>query len=69
MKGANMAIERGKLVMHKNLVIRCLMDHPEDLPQITSSWKGTAQELIDYLRDDPREWIVNGELSEENPNA
>lgn len=51
--------------MHKNLVIHFLEVHPEDLPLISPEWIGTAQELIDALKADPREWFVGGELQDE----
>lgn len=61
-----MAIERTrqKLKIHKNVIVKCLLLHPEDLRQISPTWDGTVEELIAELRADPREWIVSGELAE-----
>ncbi len=50
--------------IHKNLVIACLRDHPEDLRKINKGWQGTAQELIDALRASPHEWIIDGILAD-----
>lgn len=56
-------IERTEPIrIHKNLVIRCLHEHPEDLAQIAPDFKGSAKEFIAALTADPREWIVGGEL-------
>lgn len=50
--------------MHKNVVIHFLEQHPEDLPNISPAWTGTAAEFIAALKADPREWIVGGALAE-----
>ena len=58
-----MAIERTEpLRIHKNLVIRALREHPEDLEKITPSFK-TAAEAIAALEAHPGQWIVNGVLT------
>jgi hypothetical protein len=50
--------------IHKNLVIRVLTDHPEDLAQVAPEWKGTAAELIDALNAHPGQFFVRGVLEE-----
>lgn len=60
-----MTIQRTrKLRLHKRLVIQCLQSHPEDLSKVAPTWEGTAEEFIQALIDDPREWIIDGELAE-----
>jgi hypothetical protein len=48
--------------IHKNLVIKCLREHPEDLRQILGEQFATAEEAIVWLEKNPAEWIVNGVL-------
>ena len=61
-------IERGKMKMHKNLVIRVLRDHPEDLKQCFPEPCpfSTAEEAIEALEKHPGTWIIDGVLSTEN---
>lgn len=49
--------------IHKNLVIKCLQDHPEDLDKIFHAGQfKTATEAIAALQEHPGEWIVGGFL-------
>lgn len=55
------------LKMHKNLVILCLQNHPEDLDKIFADGRfKTAAEAISALQAHPGEWIIGGVLSDNN---
>lgn len=50
--------------IHKNLVIRALEAHPEDLKMVFPDGPyATATEAIEALRAHPGTWIVDGVLS------
>lgn len=53
--------------LHKELVIHCLRNYPEDLDKILTGWKGTAEEAIQFLENDPRQFA--DEFNEETPEA
>jgi hypothetical protein len=53
--------------VHKNIVIRVLLTHPEDLALLAPAWKGTVEELIDELKRRPGQYFVGGELEEDCP--
>lgn len=58
-----MAIERtSPLWIHKRFVMHRLAEEPESLAETFPSWRGTVSELLNFLREDEREWFVGSEF-------
>lgn len=58
-----MAIQRTEpMKIHKNVVIRFLLTHPEELSQLAPEWSGTAEDLIAELERRPGQYFVGGVL-------
>ncbi len=43
--------------VHKRLLIHLLDAHPEELDDLITGWKGTAEEAVEYLQNGPREYL------------
>lgn len=50
--------------VHKNLFIKLLTDHPEEVKKVWPDFDGTSAEMIEMLKADPHEWFVDGKLCE-----
>jgi hypothetical protein len=55
-------MEREGLRIHKNLLIRVLREHPEDVGVVMPDYK-TAADAIAALEEHPGTWIVDGVLT------
>jgi len=50
--------------IHKNVVIRLALTHPEDMPLIAPDWTGTPEEFVAELERRDGEYFVGGVLED-----